>query len=179
MAWVGEQRGLSCGVGLCQQRPPNCLGSRLKSLRLPPLVSLQEGEIMAARLGPESPHTAGKRRSCCGSGGNIVAKFTGSRITGRGFGRGTQVRGGSRGGLSFSCPNVGRGRPGTGAGSPACDGRRCPAVLVGDVAVPDSPGFTAGGDIMEDYHTPGRACGRAVGNGPKWPQMTSKCSWKE
>lgn len=52
---------------------------------------------MATRLGSESPHTGGKRRSWRSCSSNIVAKFTGSRITGRGFGRGTQVRGRSRG----------------------------------------------------------------------------------
>lgn len=53
---------------------------------------------MATLLGTDSPHSGGKRRNCCG---NIVAKFAGSKITGQGFSRGTQVRGTSRQGLVF------------------------------------------------------------------------------
>lgn len=43
---------------------------------------------MATLLGSESPCTGGKRRHC---NGNIIAKFTASKITGQGFSRGTQV----------------------------------------------------------------------------------------
>lgn len=56
--------------------------------------SLQEEEIMATLLGSYSPQTGGKPRNCSS---NIVTRFTGSKITGQGFSRGTQVRGRSRG----------------------------------------------------------------------------------
>uniref|UniRef100_A0A671W566 Transient receptor potential cation channel, subfamily C, member 4 associated protein a n=1 Tax=Sparus aurata TaxID=8175 RepID=A0A671W566_SPAAU len=46
---------------------------------------------MATLLGCESPCTGGKRRNC---NSNIVTKFTSSKITGRGFSRGTQLPGG-------------------------------------------------------------------------------------
>lgn len=54
-----------------------------------PNSSVQEEEIMATLLGSESPCTGGKRRHC---NGNVVTKFTASKITGQGFSRGTQVR---------------------------------------------------------------------------------------
>ncbi|KAI4827586.1 hypothetical protein KUCAC02_030971 [Chaenocephalus aceratus] len=46
---------------------------------------------MATLMGSESPCTGGKRRHCTG---NIVTKFTASKITGQAFSRGTQLPGG-------------------------------------------------------------------------------------
>ncbi|TNM88413.1 hypothetical protein fugu_004667 [Takifugu bimaculatus] len=46
---------------------------------------------MATLLGSYSPQTGGKPRNCCS---NIVTRFTGSKITGQGFSRGTQLPGG-------------------------------------------------------------------------------------
>ncbi|CAF96861.1 unnamed protein product [Tetraodon nigroviridis] len=69
---------------------------------------------MASRLGPESPHTAGKRRSCCS---NIVTKFTGSKITGQGFGRGTQVRGGEPRGRALGVRRLVEGDRGLASGA--------------------------------------------------------------
>lgn len=51
--------------------------------------SVQEEEIMATLLGTESHYTGGKRRN---GNSNIVTKFAATKITGKGFSRGTQVR---------------------------------------------------------------------------------------
>lgn len=54
-----------------------------------PNSALQEEEIMATLLGSDSTCTGGKRRNC---NGNIVTKLTTTKISGRGYSRGTQVR---------------------------------------------------------------------------------------
>lgn len=72
--------------------------------------SVQEEEIMATLLGTESHYTGGKRRN---GNSNIVTKFAATKITGKGFSRGTQVR---ETVLISSVKRVGmfgRSRPGT------------------------------------------------------------------
>ncbi len=52
--------------------------------------TVQEDEIMATLLGPESPWMGGKKRT---RNRNILSRIRQSQITGGGFSRGTQVNG--------------------------------------------------------------------------------------
>lgn len=72
--------------------------------------SVQEEEIMATLLGTESHYTGGKRRN---GKSNIVIKFTATKITGKGFSRGTQVRETVLISNVKTSRHVGRSRPGT------------------------------------------------------------------
>jgi len=52
--------------------------------------TVQEDEVMATLLGPESPWMGGKKRT---RNRNILTRIRQSQITGRGVSRGTQVNG--------------------------------------------------------------------------------------
>lgn len=101
-------------------------------------ASVQEEEIMATLLGSESQqHTGRKRRN---SSGNIVAKFTAVRITGKGFSRGTQVRENAVVFRDKRRRGVARSRPGSRAAPEAEHGDASPGIERGDaVALSPSP----------------------------------------
>lgn len=52
--------------------------------------AVQEDEVMATLMGPESPWMGGKKRT---RNRNIITRIRQSQIAGRGFSRGTQVNG--------------------------------------------------------------------------------------
>lgn len=52
--------------------------------------AVQEDEVMATLLGPESPWMGGKKRT---RNRNILTRIRQSQVVGRGFSRGTQVNG--------------------------------------------------------------------------------------
>lgn len=100
-------------------------------------ASVQEEEIMATLLGSESQqHTGRKRRS---SSGNIVAKFTAVRITGKGFSRGTQVRENAVVFRDKRRRGVARSRPGSRAASEAEHGDASPGNERGDAVALSRP----------------------------------------